>query len=321
MAILRSMSQLNIKAPPPSPIPTAAGSRSAANQSLSDFLEKSLQVPDLTLPESQDLHHHHHHPYKVDFESLALRDGSSVERLLRSAREFGVVRIGWHGIDTEEELMRALVKDAARVFVVLGERDAGFRRYRAAKREEIVWIRCKDERMEWARQYIGPQLYQSFSEKMEKVGSKLEEVAEEVVKILVENASKESPRKRLQRGEPIMSIYKYNYMQDKIKDDQNPLLNEEENDHCCDYTLSLHLPTKHCQFSTKSGPRLLTFDAAPDTVIFTVGQQLEARMERGRIQMCFRGNYLSARTQSIIRIFLHLLGAQVVIFEYKKSCL
>ncbi|XVF65929.1 hypothetical protein PTKIN_Ptkin09bG0290500 [Pterospermum kingtungense] len=276
MAILRSMSQLNIKAPPPSPIPTAAGSRSAANQSLSDFLEKSLQVPDLTLPESQDLHHHHHHPYKVDFESLALRDGSSVERLLRSAREFGVVRIGWHGIDTEEELMRALVKDAARVFVVLGERDAGFRRYRAAKREEIVWIRCKDERMEWARQYIGPQLYQSFSEKMEKVGSKLEEVAEEVVKILVENASKESPRKRLQRGEPIMSIYKYNYMQDKIKDDQNPLLNEEENDHCCDYTLSLHLPTKHCQFSTKSGPRLLTFDAAPDTVIFTVGQQLEA---------------------------------------------
>lgn len=169
MALLRSMSQLKVKAPPPSPIPTAAGSRSAANQTLSEFLEKSLQVPDLiTLSESQDLLHDHHHsdppppPYKVDFESLALRERSSVELLLRSAREWGVVRIGWHGIDTEEEELTALVKEAARVFGVLEERDAGFRRYRAAKREEIVWVRCKDERMEWARQYIGPVLYQSF---------------------------------------------------------------------------------------------------------------------------------------------------------------
>ena len=161
MAIRRSMSQLNIKAPPPSPIPTASGSRSAANESLTNYLEKSLQIPDLTLPESQALHHPDP-PYEVDFQSLALRESNSVERLLRSAREFGVLRIGLHGIDTGDGELRSLVKEAARVFGMLEERDTGFRRYRAGKREEIVWVRCKDERMEWARQYIGAQLYQSF---------------------------------------------------------------------------------------------------------------------------------------------------------------
>ncbi|XVE80763.1 hypothetical protein DITRI_Ditri15bG0006400 [Diplodiscus trichospermus] len=275
MAILRSMSQLNIKAPPPSPIPTATGSRSAANEILTEFLDKSLKVPDLTLPDSQDLHHHQDQPYKVDFQSLALRESESVERLLRSAREFGVVRIGWQGIGTgDHEELRTLVKETARVFGVLEERDTGFRRYWAQKREEIVWVGCKDERMEWARQYIGAELYQSFSEKMEKVGSKLEEVAEELGKILVENASNEA-RKRLGKAESVLSIYKYNY-QDKMRN-QNPDVDEEaENDHSCDYTLSLHLPTKHCEFSVKSGPRLSTFDAGPDTIIVTVGKQLQA---------------------------------------------
>ncbi|XP_022760955.1 uncharacterized protein LOC111307205 isoform X2 [Durio zibethinus] len=273
MAIIRSMSQLNIKAPPPSPTLTSTGSRSAANESLTDFLEKSLHIPDLTLPVSQALHHQCP-PEKIDFKSVALRETDSVERFMRSAREFGVVGIGWHGIDnTGEEELKALVKEAATVFVVLEEKDTGFRRYTAGKREEIVWVRCKDERLEWARQYIGPQLYQSFSEKMEKLASKLEEIAEELLKVLVENVSKQ-PRKRLQRGESLLSIYKYNYEHDKITD-QNPHLNEEENNHSRDYTLSLHLPTKHCEFSVKSGPRILTFDAAPDTIIVTVGQQLE----------------------------------------------
>ncbi|KAK6279625.1 hypothetical protein POUND7_019892 [Theobroma cacao] len=275
MAIIRSLSQLNIKAPPPSPIPTANGSRSAANETFTDFLEKSLQVPDLTLPESQSQERHHpaYPPYEIDFQSLSLRETSSVERLLRSARELGAFRIGCHGFIKGEEL-RALVKEAARVFGVLEERDTGFRRYLSGKREEIVWVRCKDERMEWARQYIGAPLYQSFSEKMEKVASKLDQLAEELGQILVENAS-EQQRKRVQRGEPLLSIYKYN-QQDKIME-QKSQLNEEETRHSChNYTLSLHLPTKDCEFCVKSGPSgLLTFDAGPETIIVTVGQQLE----------------------------------------------
>ncbi|KAA3479990.1 2-oxoglutarate (2OG) and Fe(II)-dependent oxygenase superfamily protein [Gossypium australe] len=256
--VMRSMSKLNIKAPPPSPIPTATGSRSAASEILTDFLEKSLQIPDLTLPECQTLRHHGL-PDKVDFQSLGLREVGSVERFMRSARKYGVVAIGRHGIDAGEEV-RATVKEAARVFGVLEERDTGYRRNSAGKREEIVWVDCKDERMEWARQYIGVHLYHSFSEKVEKVASKLEEVAEELGKILVENA-RQAGRKGFRRGESVVSIYKYNNNsnEDNLAD-QDPKVNEEENGHCCDYTLSLHLPTKHCQFSLKTGPRLLTFD-------------------------------------------------------------
>ncbi|MBA0812732.1 hypothetical protein Gohar_026671, partial [Gossypium harknessii] len=274
--VMRSMSKLNIKAPPPSPIPTATGSRSAANEILTDFLEKSLQIPDLTLPECQTLRHHGL-PDKVDFQSLGLREVGSVERFMRSARKYGVVAIGRHGIDAGEEV-RATVKEAARVFGVLEERDTGYRRNSAGKREEIVWVDCKDERMEWARQYIGVHLYHSFSEKVEKVATKLEEVAEELGKILVENA-REVGRKGFRRGESVVSIYKYNNNSnaDKLAD-QDPNVNEEENGHCCDYTLSLHLPTKHCQFSLKTGPRLLTFDVAPDTLILTFGHQLEASL-------------------------------------------
>ncbi|MBA0696120.1 hypothetical protein Goari_002703, partial [Gossypium aridum] len=115
-------------------------------------------------------------------------------------------------------------------------------------------------------------------EKVEKVASKLEEVAEELGKILVENA-RQVGRKGFRRGESVVSIYKYNNNsnEDKLAD-QDPNVNEEENGHCCDYTLSLHLPTKHCQFSLKTGPRLLTFDVAPDTLILTFGHQLEASL-------------------------------------------
>ncbi|KAK8275303.1 hypothetical protein V6Z12_D10G128600, partial [Gossypium hirsutum] len=285
--VMRCMSKLNIKAPPPSPIPTATGSRSAANEILTDFLEKSLQIPDLTLPECQTLRHHGL-PDKVDFQSLGLREVGSVERFIRSARKYGVVAIGRHGIDAGEEV-RATVKEAARVFGVLEERDTGYRRNSVGKREEIVWVDCKDERMEWARQYIGVHLYHSFSEKVEKVASKLEEVAEELGKILVENA-RQVGRKGFRRGESVVSIYKYNNNsnEDKLAD-QDPNVNEEENGHCCDCTLSLHLPTKHCQFSLKTGPRLLTFDVAPDTLILTFGHQLEEwsmgefKCVRGRI--------------------------------------
>lgn len=116
------------------------------------------------------------------------------------------------------------------------------------------------------------------SEKVEKVARKLEEVEEELGKILVENA-RQAGRKGFRRGESVVSIYKYNNNsnEDKLAD-QDSNGNEEENGHYCDYTLSLHLPTKHCQFSLKTGPRLLTFDVAPDTLILTFGHQLEASL-------------------------------------------
>ncbi|OMO67817.1 hypothetical protein CCACVL1_20297 [Corchorus capsularis] len=138
MAIRCSMTQLNIKAPPPSPIPTTTGSRSAANESLSRYLEKRLQVPNfLMLPESQDRHLQEQSSPpgdKIEFHSLVLRDSGAVERMLRSAREVGAFRIWCGGIMSKKE-MKALVKEAERMFRVMEERDTGFRKYMGGDKE------------------------------------------------------------------------------------------------------------------------------------------------------------------------------------------
>ncbi|GLU17864.1 hypothetical protein SLE2022_342140 [Rubroshorea leprosula] len=268
MAIVRTMSELKIRAPPPSPIPTASGSRSAANETLSEFLENSLRVPDLTLPSAHS--RHQPSPPEIDRHSLASRESGTVDSLLRSVRVFGAFRISYHGISGEE--LRSLVKEAARVFGVLEKRDTGFRQHYGVNREEIVWVRWRDERMEWARDYIGAQLYQSFSEKMDKVGSRLDAIAEEVGEILVENADKQGQR-RLQREESVLSLYRYNH--DNVMPQNPPPSTAEDESSACDYCLNLHLPSKQCEFFVQSKQGFWSFDAGPDTIIVTVGKRLE----------------------------------------------
>jgi len=83
-----------------------------------------------------------------------------VDRLVRSAREFGAFRVSYHGISGEE--LRSLVRESGRVFGVLEGRDTGFHRSVVGNRDEIVWVRSWKERMEWAREYIGPERYRCF---------------------------------------------------------------------------------------------------------------------------------------------------------------
>ncbi|KAG2326449.1 hypothetical protein Bca52824_009177 [Brassica carinata] len=118
MALMRTRSQLSVSSPPPlpSPIPRARGSRSAANEILTEIIEKSIQVPELTLPEShsggESCGSRHLIPAEIDFRLLTSRREGSVDRLVRSAREFGAFRVSYHGISSEE--MRSLVRESGR---------------------------------------------------------------------------------------------------------------------------------------------------------------------------------------------------------------
>lgn len=169
MALMRTRSQLNVSSltpppPPPSPIPRARGSRCAANDILTEIIERSVQVPELTLPEShsggESCGSRHLIPAEIDFRLLTSRREGSVDRLVRSAREFGAFRVSYHGISGEE--LRSLVRESGRVFGVLEGRDTGFHRSVVGNRDEIVWVRSWKERMEWAREYIGPERYRCF---------------------------------------------------------------------------------------------------------------------------------------------------------------
>ncbi|KAG2332497.1 hypothetical protein Bca52824_003677 [Brassica carinata] len=278
MALMRTRSQLKASSlspppPPPSPIPRARGSRSAANEILTEIIERSIQVPDLTLPEShsggESSCSRHLIPAEIDFRLLtSSRREGSVDRLVRSAREFGAFRLSCHGISSEE--MRSLVRESGRVFGVLEERDrvsSGV----VGNRDEIAWVRSWKERMEWAREYIGPERYRCFSEEMENIADKLDGVARKLGQIMVEHSRRQTD-KRIQRGESVLRIYRYNH---ENVTEQSPPLPKETTEEMLQYTLSLHLPAKNCEFRVNSGKGPLSFHADPDTILVTFGRQLE----------------------------------------------
>ncbi|KAF3961521.1 hypothetical protein ACB098_09G090200 [Castanea mollissima] len=258
---MRAMSALRKAAPLPSPIPTASGSRSAANEIFTEFLENSLQLPNLSLP-----HHLPRHPIPeiVDFGSLTGRD--SVDRILRSAKEYGAFRINGHGISREE--LRSLLReaDAESVFRI-SEGNLNFR-----NREGIVWDRSNIERLDSAGKSIGSERYRNFSQNMENLASKLDNVAKQLIEIFIENAGK-----RFQEGinekETILTLYRYDHndlLMEKI-----PSLPNEKNRNSCGHALSLHLPIEHSQFHVQSKHGSLSFEEGPDTIVVTVGKQLE----------------------------------------------
>ncbi|KAJ6365779.1 hypothetical protein OIU76_030538 [Salix suchowensis] len=125
MSITRSTGGLNLPAPPPSPIPTGRGTRSAANEILIDYLEKSLNVPDLTLPgPCIPLNKHQNIPAEISYRLLKSRDHESQDRLLKSVKESGAFKVLDHGISDEE--LGFLVKEADLVFRVLEPTNVGF---------------------------------------------------------------------------------------------------------------------------------------------------------------------------------------------------
>ncbi|GAY32222.1 hypothetical protein CUMW_001220 [Citrus unshiu] len=276
MNMMRSQSSLNIAAPPPSPtpsappspIPRAAGSRSAANQILAEFLEKSLQVPELALREP----HSQRVPEEINLRSLVLGENYWLDRVMKSAREFGAFRIRCHGISAEE--LRALVRETERVFGILEERDTGYRRdigRRNDNKEEIVWVRSGKERMEWAREYIGPELFRSFSEKVEDVASKLDAIAQLLGQVFVQQLGRQLGK--MCQEQSVLSIYRYNH--NNIMSEQSPSPSERHHNHSCNQVLSLHLPFRQCKYWVETTQSPFSFNAGPDVIVVTVGKQLE----------------------------------------------
>ncbi|KAM7262577.1 hypothetical protein ACFE04_000260 [Oxalis oulophora] len=275
----RATSALRVTAPapPPSPIPTGAGSRSAANENLSRFLEKSLHVPDLALPlDSSPRHPDHHSPSshydflaEIDLTDLQSKNPDSVDRILRSAAEYGAFRIGGCGF-FGEELGSSLAKEAEPVFRILKRREFGMVSEGFSDREEIVWVhsdKVKNE-MEWARKCIGDLRYRTFSEIMDDVLCKLGAIAEHISHIFTEDIGKQF-EKKVNGTESVLSLHRYS----RVKF-QEPLM-EQENYKCNAYTLSLHLPVQYCAFCVHSREGPVPFHANPDTIIVTIGKQLE----------------------------------------------
>ncbi|KAJ6403409.1 hypothetical protein OIU84_015334 [Salix udensis] len=244
MSITRSTGGLNLPAPPPSPIPTGRGTRSAANEILIDYLEKSLNVPDLTLPgPCIPLNKHQNIPAEISYRLLKSRDHESRDRLLKSVKESGAFKVLDHGISDEE--LGFLVKEADLVFRVL---------------------QPTNERMSLAGEFAGAERFRDLSEKMERVAGKLDAIAQELFKVLVENRGQQHFGKTVtvQGKESILSLFRYNH--------ENETRSKPDAMKSSDHTLCLHFPTAQSQFSVQSDRGPLSFEAGPDTIVVTVGK-------------------------------------------------
>lgn len=161
---------INFRAPPPSPV--AAGHRSSItnNEFLTEFLETSLRVPDLVLPDKIfPKQSNNETPPKIDFVSFCFHeDEDLVDVVSDSMVRFGCFQLINHGISPQ--LMAAVVEAARGIFLVpAGKRDAvtrsaekpwGFEEYHGGEEEgselseEFIW--CKDEELKLKMEGIWP---------------------------------------------------------------------------------------------------------------------------------------------------------------------
>ncbi|KAE8099042.1 hypothetical protein FH972_017056 [Carpinus fangiana] len=263
MATMRTRDTLD---PTPSPIPTATGSRSAANQIFTEYLEHSLRPPNLALPATT----RYPIPSDVDLRSLASRGRDSADRLLQSARQYGAIRISGHGISSEE--LRYLVEEAEPVFRYP---EAPNLVKRNGNREEIVWARSRYERLESAPKFIGSETerYRNFRQIMEKVAGKLDAVAKQLIEIFKESGGKKKYCDGIQEKETVLALHRYDH--NTLLKEKNSVLSNEKNEYG-DALITLHLPAQHSQiFYVKSKRGPLSFEQGPDTIVVTVGKQLE----------------------------------------------
>ncbi|GMN40539.1 hypothetical protein TIFTF001_009762 [Ficus carica] len=242
-------------APPPSPIPTGKGSRSASNEPFARFLDGSLQVPPLSLPKTTTARRSV--PAAVDLRSLVSGAGDPVDRILRSAKDFGAFRIVDHGISVDE--LRLVIGEDERVFGDL-------------ERQRKMWIKCRDKGgSEYERRVIGDERYGELSVNMRHVASKIEAIAEQLNQILCENSGEKSDQAKIFEGEE--SVLSLNSFME-----QNQLslkYDEKESKFCEEYFMSLHIPFEHCLIYVQSEIQLLPFEAGPEALVVTIGKQLE----------------------------------------------
>ncbi|KAJ7961104.1 1-aminocyclopropane-1-carboxylate oxidase 3 [Quillaja saponaria] len=307
-------------APPPSPIPTGTGSRSASNETFNEFLEKSLQLPQLAFPDQSEFPASTRHliPSKIDYPSISSRSRDSIDRLLRSCSEFSVFRISNHGISGQE--LRSLVEDADFVSCASvsdkGEKNTEFRSQfvdRTGNREKIACVRSSsDSKMEFdGRKDVKTETYRNFCEKMERIVNRVEGIAEQVTLALVENKGKEFIT-GIQEKESVISLYRYGHNVVERHDFFPRKEKGESSDH---HALIFHLPVQHCQFYVQSERGSFSFAADPESIVVTIGKQLEEWS---------RGEYKSASGERMFFRNLHDNKASSnfsIQLKYSSSCL
>ncbi|XP_028768291.1 uncharacterized protein LOC114725893, partial [Neltuma alba] len=261
MPLTRCRSQLPV--PPPSPVPTAKGSRNAANEPLRHYLDNTIQdLPELTLPDAHmpAAMRNPALPAVIDYQKL--KGGTMDTVLRRSAKAFGAFGICGHGISGQD--LRFMVNEARRLFEDSDAHSHNNKRHRL--KDTIPCVRSRKGTLEFtAPKFLDDHKHRKFWIQMGSVGGKLEGIVEQVIMALSEEL-KGTMMMRMEEMESVTCVCRYPH----DDDDEG-----EQNDTLWDHALRFYLPTEHCIFYVQSQRGPLSFDAAPHTIVVTLGKQLE----------------------------------------------
>ncbi|KAD3336685.1 hypothetical protein E3N88_32204 [Mikania micrantha] len=261
--IKNRLASSSVPAPPPSPAPPSAkGNRS--EQAFSTYLDKMKHMPDLSLPDYVN----RSMIADVEYRLIKSRDRNSISEMMRSAKKYGVFRISGHGISTEE--LRQAFMEAEFCFGLLAERWS-----RDGDREEFQWSRSALQMAERRRDVARDDRFRKFSQKMENLASKLEGIANDAAKIVGSHGRRQS-RQKIEENETKMTLFKHNnsaLQPHTPRASQTPRAEVKKDS--CSFALSLHIPTEPGDFCLLSDEGPLTFRTGPDTIVFTLGEQLQ----------------------------------------------
>ncbi|KAF8388915.1 hypothetical protein HHK36_025596 [Tetracentron sinense] len=287
---------MEFRAPPPSPI--AAGRRSSVtnDHELNEFLQHSLRLPDLILPDRnfprQILTVN---PSEIDFQSLISQENDSVSKFLESIAGIGCFQLVNHGISGD--LVRSVSIGTTEIFRMSPENKAivsrspenryGFEEFHGEEEtemsEEFVWC-SRDEGLKSVMEGIWPAGFSNFSRKMESLLSEIEKIARKVLLVLSENnirksASGNDTMEGQELAGSICCLYKHcrnipadRWLSSLKYDVFRMLIRGSDYSHA----LCVHIGDGSSEFHAYSKKGWIAFCPNKDAVVVTIGDQIQA---------------------------------------------
>ncbi|XP_052183045.1 jasmonate-induced oxygenase 1 [Diospyros lotus] len=286
---------VDFRAPPPSPIASGRRSSFTNEDVLTEFLQNSLRVPDLILPDrifprQKSIQN----PPKIDFCSLNSPQNSSVAEILDSIARIGCFQIINHGI--KREFVESILTAGAGIFTLppekkkavsrSSEKPYGFEEFLGEDEremsEEFVW--CRDQNLKLEMEGIWPHEYSNFSLKMEELLSEIEKLAGEIILALKKNtATKPRCENGVTQEQDLAGslCYLYKHFFNSPVDQWDNSLGYDVirmliRGSDCSHSLGLHFCYGSSEFHVYYKKGWVSFCPETDAIVITIGDQIQA---------------------------------------------
>ncbi|KAI7751817.1 hypothetical protein M8C21_009267 [Ambrosia artemisiifolia] len=250
---------------PSSPMPNPKIS-SRSDPPFNNYAEKLNNIPEFDLPDDMD-----RLPVAdIEYRLIKSKDKNSIKKMLDSAVKFGMFQVSGHGMSLEE--LQTAFNEAEYCFGLLADRWS-----RDGDREEFAWSRSAMVAAERRRDVKSDQQFLMFRQKMDNLAKKLEIIAKDVAQVFGSNGGKK-PRKKIKENETRMTLFKHSnssLQPHTPRSCQTPGAMDGPRRDSAAYALGLHIPTESGEFRLLSDDGPYTFRANPNTIVFTIGEQLQ----------------------------------------------